>query len=343
MSISIITREANNGSRPPIISELEALFNVLPDGELLAELQGPRRRGRPGYDPKILWRCYVVYVRLNLPSVASLIRALEDNPHIATACGIAGLKEIPHKSTFSRFHTKLAWPMFAVMVRNVQRVLTRLMYERFPDFGRSVAIDATDIKAWSNGGKKGWNGKPSDTDAGWCVKTNTDGNKKYVWGYKVHILADTEYEMPLVVDISEGNLHDVKKASALLRQARYTFSGFHPRYVIADAGYSSDSLRDVIRRQYRALPIIDPNPSHKRATAKTIKTPEWKTIYKSRTAVERLNGRLKEFYKLNNVRVRGKRKVMIHALLSVLVCQARALAFPNQLRHCVRTAAGSVV
>ena len=51
----------------------------------------------------------------------------------------------------------------------------------------------------------------SDPDAGWCVKTNTEGNKKFVWGYKAHILADTQYELPLVVDVTAGNVSDFKR------------------------------------------------------------------------------------------------------------------------------------
>ena len=49
-------------------------------------------------------------------------------------------------------------------------------------------------------------GKVSDPDAGWCVKKNTEGTKKYVFGYKIHILADAKYELPMVVDISPGNM-----------------------------------------------------------------------------------------------------------------------------------------
>ena len=44
------------------------------------------------------------------------------------------------------------------------------------------------------------------------------------------------------------------------------------------------------------------------------------------TAIERLNSRLKAFCKLNFVRVRGRLKVRVHAMLSVIVLQARALA-----------------
>jgi hypothetical protein len=57
---------------------------------------------------------------------------------------------------------------------------------------------------------------------------------------------------------------------------------------------------------YRDTPIIDLNPGHKRACRRTNKTPEWKSFYNKRTAVERLNGRLTAFYKLNDVRVRGR-------------------------------------
>jgi transposase len=349
MSITIITQDTNNGSRPPIVGELEAIFKALPDQELLAKLRGPKRRGRPGYEPKTLWRAYVVYYALGIESVSALIRLLHNNPYIAHVCGINWPEEIPSQPTFSRFGTRLTKKAFGLAVKNIMCQLTRRLYERLPDFGKSVAIDSTDIKAWSNGSKRGRQrtsttkrqrskvGKVSDPDGGWCVKANSEGNRKFVWGYKVHLLCDARYELPMGAEISSGNVHDLRKATALLTQVRRTHSKFHPQYVICDAGYSSDKLRRVIKRQYRAQPIIDPHPTHKKAVAKVEKFPEWKAIYNSRTAIERLNGRLKAFYKLNAVRVRGRMKVRVHALLSVIMLQARALAFPNQLRHCVRS------
>jgi len=159
----------------------------------------------------------------------------------------------------------------------------------------------------------------------------SEGNKKYVWGYKVHILCDAETELSMVVDISPGNLHDIRKAGPLLQQARVTNSKFHSDYVICDKGYSSDILRKLIKRQYRAEPIIDPNLWHKKAVAKTEKTAEWTAIYNKRTAVERLNGRLKGFRKLNSVRVRGRFKVRVHAMMSIIVCQAQALATGSRI------------
>lgn len=62
------------------------------------------------------------------------------------------------------------------------------------------------------------------------------------------------------------------------------------------------------------------------AVAAASKTAEWKMIYNRRTAVERVNSRLKCHRRLNSLRVRGKRKISVHVMLSVVVCQAQALA-----------------
>ena len=109
--------------------------------------------------------------------------------------------------------------------------------------------------------------------------------------------------------------------------------------VFCHSAYSSIELWRVIRRQYRAEAMIDPNPRHRQMNERVIKTTEWKRLYRRRNAIERLNGRLKGFRKLDSVRVRGRHKVMVHALLACMVTQARALAFPESIRRCVgRTA-----
>ena len=314
---------------PPVVSELEAVFAELPDCELLTKLKGPTRRGRPGYEPKVLWRCYVAYYYLGLESVSALIRLLYDNPFIAQACGIESPDDIPSQPTFSRFGSKLAKSEFILAVKNVMRGLTRRFFNTYPDFGKSVAIDSTPVKAWANAQKKA-SGRNSDPDAGWTVKKGTNGKVKYVWGYKVHTLVDTQYEIPITTDITAGNVHDVKKAAPLLSQARYmtrnTGIPFNPEYVMADPAYSSRKLNQLIRRQYTALAVILPSARHKRLVAKTDMTAEWKMLYNRRTSVERVIGRLKGHRRLNSIRVRGRFKVRIHAMMSTIAMQAQALA-----------------
>jgi len=312
---------------PPVARQLEAIFNAIPEGDLLKALK-VYYAGRNGYTYKILWRTYVAMSVLNLPSFAALRRALENNPYIAEACGIYSPEGIPSKFAYSRFMHKMQIKHNEVLVKNIMRTLTLKCYEAFPDFGKSVAIDATDLKAWSNGSKK----RKSDLDAGWVVKGDTNGKSKFVWGYKMHLMVDTTHEIPIGANITRGNLADIKQSTALLAQARLTYGKFRPEYVICDAGYSSARLRKVIKKQWHAKPIIK---SRKKDRWIADETPEWKLIFNRRTAVERAFGRMKNHRRLNNITVRRRRKVTVHSLIPVIVTQAVALAFPDTPRNCV--------
>ena len=316
----------------PVVRQLHAIFNSIPDRDLIADLKA--RTGRPGYTPEVLWKTYIAMTVLGLPSFASLIRTLQNNPYIAIACGITSPEGIPTKFAYSRFMRKLSDRRYVVMVKNISRSLTRSLYDTLPDFGKSVAIDSTDLKAWSNGAKK----PASDQDATWAVKPDTAGRIKYYFGYKLHLLADTEYELPIAANITTASLADVRAASRVLSQARFTHGKFRPQYVICDAGYCSKNLRQLIRRQYRAEPIIKVNRAHTKSLFP--ETEEWKARYNRRTSIERLFGRLKGYRRLNNITVRRIRKVTVHCFLSLIVVQAQALhsATNNQMssvRQCV--------
>jgi transposase len=214
----------------PIARQLETIFSVIPEDELLSALK-VYYAGRNGYTYRVLWRTYVAMTVLNLPSFAALIRALGNNPYVAQACGITNPDAIPSKFAYSRFIRKLQRRKPGTFVKNIMRALTRRCYETFPDFGKSVAIDATDLKAWSNGQKK----HLSDPDAGWVIKADTAGKPKFTWGYKMHLMVDTTYEIPMTANITRGNMHDIRGATPLLSQARYITGKFYPDYVICDA------------------------------------------------------------------------------------------------------------
>lgn len=323
--------------QPPIVTELEAVLDELPAEPLLQALRGPKRRGRKGYRPELLFRCFVAFYLLGLDSVAALVRTLEDNPFISAACYVDYRSQIPSEATFSRFAAKLAKPAYTLLLKNVSRALMLVLYTRLPGFGENVAIDSTDIRAWSNSGKTR-KGKHSDEDAGWLIKRGTDGRDKVAWAFKAHVLADCRYELPIVSDISPGNLHDIHKATPLLRQARFAHTGFRPAHILCDKGYSSKKLRRAIRQQYQSRPIIDFHPTHKKAIETEQPDDEWWALYQKRQGIERLFGRMKGFRRLNSLRWRGRAKVRIHVLLAVIVTQARALAVPEQIRGAVRPA-----
>ena len=133
-----------------------------------------------------------------------------------------------------------------------------------------------------------------------------------------------ESELPIAANVSAGNVHDVKRASNALSEARFT-GGFHPQFILADAGYSALALHRLIRRQYWATPVIDLNRQHKRLLEHVgdfFRSPAWKAVYKQRQAVERAFSRLKGQRALNHITVRRRRKVTAHCYLSLIAMQA---------------------
>ena len=239
---------------------------------------------------------------------------------MAEVCGIQGADGVPSEPIMSRFFAKLATRKYLHLVKNVSRRLMRKHYEILPGFGQRVAIDSTTLKAWSNGGKIFKTGKHSDPDARSSVKTNTHGRNEYTFGYKLHLMVDCEYEPPMAANVTPGNAHDGRRASNLLAEARFTNSKFHPRFPLADAGYSGKELSQPIKRQYRAVPVIQLNPRHTRL--RETMTYLNKVVARQRQSVERAFSRLKGQRALNRITVRRKIKVTAYAYLSLKALQA---------------------
>ena len=260
---------------------------------------------------------------LGISSTAELIRTLERNPFIAMACGIDCADDIPHKSTFSRFFKKLTGAKYLHLVKDVSRSLVRRCYSELPGFGERVAMDSSTLQAWSNGGKT----PKADPEANWSVKKNTHGKTEFVYGYKLHLLADTEYELPIAANVSAGNVHDSQRASNLMSESRFTHAR-NPQYVMADPAYFSREFELLLHNQYCATPIILANKAHKKHAAQVAEeqvTVEFKALYSQRQAVERAFSRPKGQRSLNDIKVRRLRKVTLHCYLSLVAMQAANL------------------
>ena len=212
-------------------------------------------------------------------------------PIIALACGINSPDAIPHEATFSRFFARLSTPTILPRVKDVSRSLVHKHKESLPGFGERVALDSTTLKAWSNGGKT----PKADKDARWSVKKGTQGLKESVYRWKLHLLSE----------------------------ARRFCPKFRPMYLMADAGYSGQAFLRLVKRQYRATPVVNINTSHKRLLREygVQNTLEGKTLLKQRQAVERVFSRLKGQRSLNHITVRKWRKVTTHCYLSLIALQ----------------------
>lgn len=233
-----------------LAQELNGLFNVLPDSNLLKKLHAHRWTGRPGHDIKPTWHAFIAQYYLDLPSMNALIRRLEEDPYLVETCGFSTNSSLPTRRTFNRFFEMLSrrW----ILVESCFNEAVARLRTRLKDFGAVIAIDSTIIEAWSNPNKT----SISDPDAHWAHKKDDQGKTMAIWGYKVHVVTDARHELPLGLTVTPGNVNDTTQLIPLLLKLKAEFDWFSPKSVIADAGYDSVSNHEFIASKLGAIPII---------------------------------------------------------------------------------------
>ena len=118
----------------------------------------------------------------------------------------------------------------------MEKVLTQCverLRQALPGFGATVAVDATDVKAWANGLHQ-----ETDPDAGTGAK-HKSSRRVYWYGYKVHVVADAESELPISFKVTAANVYDGAQLAPVLRQAQNQYEWFKPSHVLADKGYDA--------------------------------------------------------------------------------------------------------
>ena len=245
-----LIREQWQGS--DLVQRLRLVFDSLDDTRLIWVLEDESWRGRRGYSTKVLWRSLLAGYVLGLDTVAALIRALHENPFLAHVCEVTSVKNIPTKSAYSRFIKRLA--SHNDLVRQCMAGLATELAQELPRFGEIVAVDSTDVSAWSNGAKK----RASDPDATWSAKGGRNGERKWWFGYKVDLLCDATHEIPITFNVTTGARHDSMEIIPLLEDAVQVIPDV-PRYVLADAGYDTKRVYREIVEDFGAMPIIKLN------------------------------------------------------------------------------------
>ncbi|MCH8877637.1 MAG: transposase [Chloroflexi bacterium] len=355
---------------------------------LIEDLEATRRTGRPGYPVPVMVKTILAGFILNIPTDTGLIEALGDNPLLSHLCGIFHPDDIPSPWAYSRFRNKLLANRELVLGR--MAALVSDLDEVIPGFGETVAIDSTVMHAYSNGARK----RQSDPDASWSAKSGRNGHKEWWFGYKGHLIADANTDIPMWVQVTTAKRHDGQQSLPLLKDAKKNLRNFSPKYFLADRGYDGKNVYKAIVEEFDAIPIIlmrlgskeptepwdercdqvgtpycdDGAPmqfqgydreqrmtewrcsnklkgelclctdsdygqvvnlrisdEYRRYCPVPRSTRQWKLLYNKRGSVERAFSRLKEYKKLDNLKIRGLAKVELHAILAVMVMQAQAL------------------
>ena len=271
----------------------------LPDEQIIHHLEVMRGNGRDDFPVRPMWNAVISGVVFQHPSIEALIRELSRNPSLLQACGFEVLPlqakplaelvrdtrsgcvhvvwsepgeayyAVPNGWNFSRFLGNLIELEESLgLVSGMIPALRGQLMEVLPDFGQHLGYDGKAIDSHSTGQVSRKTGESSDPDADWGKHETTgiDGRTGKQWkkikswfGYGLHLIADTRYEIPVAVHLTPAShseqvelramIHELMEESPQLAERCRDFS--------ADRGLDSAETKALLWDDYRIRPLID--------------------------------------------------------------------------------------
>lgn len=314
-----------NGTVPrrSVATEVATILDSPEVAALVAELDALRWTGRRGYGARVLLGACIVKALYALPTWTRVADLIAEHAGLADALG-----GTPSHWACYRFATKLRRERDRIA--GCVDALAASLREQYPEMGREVALDASDLPAYANGQRFLYNHGPerqaySDPDASWghrsAVSTRKGGG---FYGYKIHAATCAATGLPLAWRVETAR-HNESTFVAPLLDATLA-RGFRPETVAMDGGYDHQRVYDECAD--RGCHAIIPLRKGQRERTLTIPrdSDEWRRLYRRRSAVERMFGVLKHNYGLATLRVRGIERVRLHADLVMLGRLSLALA-----------------
>jgi hypothetical protein len=245
------------------LERLKMVLEVMPDEELMKALEAERKGKRDDYPIRPVWNSIVAGIVYQHESIESLRRELLRNGELRQACGFdPALKEraVPSKDAYSSMLKKLIKKQ--EMIEGMFDGLIEELKKHLSDFGRHMAIDSKKISSYARPRKDSQDS--SDPDADWGYKTykgkRTDGSlweRVSSWfGYKVHLLVDTTYELPVGYKVTKASRADIEELMPMVKEAKQKHFAA-TETLAADKAYDSGPHNEELYDEHGIKPVID--------------------------------------------------------------------------------------
>ncbi|MEW5806156.1 MAG: transposase [Acidobacteriota bacterium] len=246
------------------LERLTMVLEVLPDEELMKMLEEERKGRRDDYPIRAVWNSILAGIVYQHPSIEALRRELRRNGELREVCGfepLGGEKAVPSKDAYSSLLKKLLKRQ-----QEIDRMFDGLIEElkkELPGFGRNLAIDSKKIESYACGKKNPE--ESSDPEADWGHKTyrgkRADGSvweKVLSWfGYKLHLLVDTTYELPVGYRVTKATRGDIDEMLPMVEEAQEKHFGEGMETLAGDKAYDSGPHEEILYDRYGIKPVID--------------------------------------------------------------------------------------
>jgi hypothetical protein len=254
------------------LDRLRLVLDVLPDEPFMKILEKRRGKGRNDYPVRPTWNALLAGIVFQHLSAASLLRELSRNAELRQLCGFdpaKGAAAVPSADAFGRF-LAIVIDSRDGLLEIFHRLLASLGRE-IPGLGARLAADSKGIRSFGkpvrDEEKRTEEDGRRDTDADWGIKTyRRTGRDGSTWedtirwfGYKLHLLVDSLYEIPLSFRLTEASAGD----SPELLDRVADLEAHHPELakraaeLTADKAYDSFENNRLLYDQYGIKPLID--------------------------------------------------------------------------------------
>ena len=254
------------------LDRLRLVLGVLPDEKLVSFLERRRGKGRDDYPVRATWNALIAGVIFQHKNAAELLRELRRNGELRQLCGFdpfRGSNAVPAAWAFSRFlslvvaNREFITEMFHALIDELK--------EELPDLGEKAAVDSKAISSFGNPVRDEKKLEISDgrrdTDADWGVKSykgvrkdGTAWEKVTKWfGYKLHLLVDSVYELPLAFCVDAASSSDMTNLIPLVENLEENHPKIHDDNgeCSADKGYDSNENNSELYDEHSIKPVID--------------------------------------------------------------------------------------
>lgn len=254
------------------LSRLKLVLLVLPDEGFISLVERRRGKGRDDYPIRPTWNALLAGVVFQHPSAASLLRELKRNGELRGLCGFdpfLGASAVPSEDAFGRFLGTMIECREEML--DIFDKLVEKLAEVLPDLGERQAVDGKAVPSHGNpvrdSEKAATPDGRRDTDANWgkkkykgVRKDGTTWEKVTSWfGFKLHLLVDAKYELPLAFEVTKASESDTKQLEPLARSLKDKHPNISEdgKTLAADKGYDSADNNRVLWDEYGIKPVID--------------------------------------------------------------------------------------
>jgi hypothetical protein len=265
--MAIIAQESLFGWQDEInnlndLTRLKLVMEYVPDETLMLKLEKKRGRGRDDFPVRAMWNLLLAGYVFGHISDASLLRELRRNGQLKHLCGF-GFGKTPQAHNLSRFRSQLLKHLDEVEA--VFSCLSDQLYVMLKDFGAVLSIDSKWVESAANSPskRKKADGR-SETEGRKGVKTykgiredKTPWEKKVsCYGYKIHLLVDGIYELPIAYRITDAAASDIVEGKEMLkdiekRRPQVIEAG---KYLMGDKAYDDTALiEDLKDKEIKAV------------------------------------------------------------------------------------------